>query len=257
MDKYGLIGRKLSHSYSKIIHEEIYRMLGINATYDLIEVEEFELKTLIDKLRNGEYKGFNVTIPYKEKILEYVDYVDDAVKNIKAANTIYIKDGKVCATNTDYLGFIEELKFFNIGLTNRTGLILGSGGASKAVAYALDMIKAKYHIVSRTKRLDNITYSELDNVKYSYIINTTPVGMYPNVDSSPLDEKYAAKASVIIDLIYNPKNTKLMGYNQNSYNGLMMLLNQAIKAEEKWQGEILNLDIDQLLEKIKEVIYCV
>ena len=141
--KFGLIGEKLSHSYSKVIHEEVFKENNINASYDLIETKEEGLKDLIEKLRKGEYLGFNVTIPYKEKIMQYLDQIDEDADQIKAVNTIYIKDGIVHGTNTDYLGFIESIHHHSINLKSKKCMVLGTGGASKAICYSLDLLKAR------------------------------------------------------------------------------------------------------------------
>lgn len=249
MNKYGLLGEKLSHSYSKIIHEYFFECNNINASYDLIEVKESKLKEMIDKIRNKEYLGYNVTIPYKEKVIPYLDELTDAAKEIKAVNTIYMLDGKVIGDNTDYLGFIDELGYLDIDIKDKTVYVLGSGGASKAICYALKLLQANPLIVSREKS-KGITYDELSSIdSFDLIVNTTPVGMYPNVDGVVLEKEILEKANVCIDLICNPKITKFMEYCKNAYNGIYMLIYQALHAQYLWGNDI-EFNIEELYQKL-------
>lgn len=253
MDKYALLGEKLSHSYSPLIQNKLFKVKNIDASYSLYELKEDELKEALDKLRNGLYKGYNVTIPYKEKVIKYLDYITPHAKEIGAVNTVYFKDGKLCGDNTDYYGFTLELKDLGINPKGKDTYILGTGGASKAIRKALIDLGANIYLVSRTKNPDTITYDMLSDRKLDIIVNTTPLGMYPNVDASPLKEDIARNASVIVDIIFNPKETLLMKYNKNSYNGLKMLFYQAAKAQDIWLGEI-NYPKD-ILEELEKEIY--
>ncbi|HRF70979.1 MAG TPA: hypothetical protein PKV66_06085 [Candidatus Pelethenecus sp.] len=133
MKKYGLLGEKLSHSYSPTIHNFIFESLNIEASYTLLEVKEEELNSYIEALRNNEYHGFNVTIPYKKTILKYLDFIDAKAETIGSVNTVYLKDGKVCGTNTDYDGFLETIVYHNLDVKHKNCYILGTGGASLAV----------------------------------------------------------------------------------------------------------------------------
>lgn len=256
MDKYALLGYPLSHSYSPLIHNEMFKQKNINATYELLEIKEDKLEDAIESLKNGTYKGFNVTIPYKVKIIDYVDELTDHAKSIGSVNTLYLRDGKVVGDNTDYYGFIEELKYYNINPKGMNVYILGTGGASLAVNKALIDMGANTIFVSRTKKNNTITYSELNELSdIDMIVNTTPVGMYPNVSLSPIDEETALKAKVIVDIIFNPSTTKLMSYNKNSYNGLLMLLYQADKAEDIWLNKSFKIDENRVLNKIRGELY--
>ena len=253
--KFGLIGEKLSHSYSPLIHNLLFKLKGINATYDLIEVTENELEKIVNKVRNYEYQGFNVTIPYKVKIMDYLDVIDAPAAKIGAVNTIYMRDGLIHGTNTDYFGFIDELRFYNINVFNKDVYVLGNGGASKACVKALEDLSANVKIVSRTKTDNTITYDELANIKkIDVIVNTTPVGMYPNNSESPISKIIADKALLIVDIIFNPSQTLLMSYNKNSYNGLMMLIKQAAKSEDIWLKKEYDLDYNEIYNQIKEMI---
>jgi shikimate dehydrogenase len=251
MNKYGLLGKKLSHSYSKKLHNIIFKLLNSNDSYDLLEIEENELNDTINLIKNKEYSGFNVTIPYKELVIPYLDILTDSAKEIKAVNTIYLKDGLVCGDNTDYIGFSNMLKKYDLVKKDKIYYILGSGGASKAVRYALKKLGLKYFIVSRKNEDSFISYNDLDINNDSIIINTTPLGMYPNILASPLDEASSKKAFAIVDLIFNPKKTLLMSYNKNSYNGLYMLVSQGIESENLWKN-IKIKDEDFIYNKLME-----
>lgn len=247
MNKYGLIGDNVKYSYSKVIHESFYKKFNIDAQYDLISVEQCELKEVVNKIRNKTYLGFNVTVPYKSEILKYVDKVSDSVLKLNSCNTLKLVDGKVIADNTDVYGFEMLLNYFDIKLNNT--FILGSGGSSKSVQYVLDKLNVKYDVISRNTQL-NYKFLE-NNINNHAIINTTPIGMYPDTDKSVVSQLVAAKSSCIVDLIYNPKETLLMSYNKKSFNGLVMLVYQAVKSFEIWTT--INVDKNLIEEIIKEL----
>ena len=248
MNRYGLLGHKLSHSLSPVIHNYLFKKNNIDGIYELIEIEEEMLPLYVEKVRNGTYIGLNVTIPYKEKIIPYLDELSQASLAIGAVNTIYLKDGKVIGDNTDYLGFIDELNEYNINVKDKNVYILGSGGASKAISYAMKILGANPIIVSRDNSI-GITYDELKDIKhYSLIINTTPVGMYPNCDKEILDKDTVLKSDLCVDIICNPKVTKLLEYAKEGYNGILMLVFQAIRAEILWQEKEIKYDLKELLE---------
>lgn len=247
MNKFGLIGSNVKYSYSKIIHEYFYKEFNIEAQYDLISCGEENLEEIVNKLRNNEYSGFNVTVPYKEKILKYVDEVSDSVEKLNACNTLKLVNGKIVADNTDVYGFEMLLKYFDIKLNDT--FVLGSGGSSKSICYILDKYNIKYEVISRSGK-SNYKYLKQNFMKHA-IINTTPIGMYPNVKESILDKDLTSKASCIIDLIYNPNQTLLMSYNTNSYNGLVMLVYQAVKSFEIWNDKIIEPKL--INEIIKEI----
>ena len=253
--KFGLLGEHLTHSYSPLLHKELFKLKNIDATYELIEIKENEIKDYINKIRTGEYSGFNVTIPYKKEVMKYLDVIDDAACEIGAVNTIYMRDGVVCGTNTDYFGFIEELKYYNIDVKNRSCLVLGTGGASLAASKALLDLGAEVKFVSRKPVDGQLSYQDLEKTDLDIIVNTTPVGMYPNIDNSPLTKEVAARANVIVDIIFNPQVTKLMSYNKNSYNGLMMLLMQGAKSEDIWLNKTYDINYKEIYKKLEEVVY--
>ena len=249
MNRYGLLGHKLGHSQSKVIHEYLFEKSNIDAEYDLIELEEFELETQINKIREGIYCGYNVTIPYKEKVIPFLDELTDSAKEINAVNTIYISNGLLIGDNTDYLGFIDELNLYGIDVSGKDVYVLGSGGASKAIIYALRKLSANPIVVSRDNS-KGITYRQLNEIEhFDLIVNTTPVGMYPNVNGEVLSKEIVSKADYCIDLICNPKVTKFLEYAKVGYNGIYMLIFQAIHAEHKWQKEI-SYDLEELYNKM-------
>lgn len=265
MEFYGLVGEKLSHSLSPDIHKEIFKQLNIEGAYRLFEIAKENIGDLSKSLRTLSIKGVNVTIPYKEIVMGYLDEISREAKEIGAVNTIFNKKGQLIGYNTDYYGFKYMLEDKNIIIKGKKITVLGTGGASKAViAYLLDEEALEINLVSRTKkelytdesRIKVITYEELDYVLGDIIINTTPVGMYPNNDDSPVSEDIIKKYDVLVDLIYNPLETEFlkMGIKNNKITcgGLMMLVGQAIKAEEIWQER--SIDKKVILDIYKRLI---
>ena len=249
MNRYGLLGHKLGHSQSKVIHEFFFKTNSIDATYDLIEIEENEIENKIQLVKTGYYQGLNVTVPYKEKVIKYLDELSSSAKEIGAVNTIYLKDGLLIGDNTDYLGFIDELNYLGIDLNDKQVYVLGSGGSSKAICYALKTLNANPIVVSRDVN-KGITYEMLNEINnIPLIVNTTPVGMYPNVDGEILHKEIVMKADVCIDLICNPKITKFLSYSNKGYNGIYMLIYQALHAEKLWGNDI-KINILDLYEKL-------
>ena len=251
MKKYGLLGEKLSHSYSPTIHNFIFESLNIEASYTLLEVKEEELNSYIEALRNNEYHGFNVTIPYKKTILKYLDFIDAKAETIGSVNTVYLKDGKVCGTNTDYDGFLETIVYHNLDVKHKICYILGTGGASLAVRQVIQDLQGIPYSVSRTPKGEQISYQELEEKEIDLLINTTPVGMYPNLDVSPVSKDVARKAKEVIDIIFNPQQTQLLKDAESDKNGLHMLIMQAIRAESIWQQKEIQISISDLLENLE------
>ncbi len=257
MRRYAIIGHPVQQSKSPILHQMIARFENRELEYELMDVKNpLDLKHLIHLLRIKTYQGYNVTIPYKEIVMSYVDELSPKAKAIGAVNTLYLKDGKVYGDNTDYDGFIEL--FQSVPKKDHSKvIILGSGGAAKAVFLALKEMRYHPVVVSRNKHQDDhftkiITYDELNPKDYDIIINCTPVGMFPNINQSPLEQVFI-KDRTVIDLIYKPKITRLMSYAKNAYNGIDMLIHQAIKAQSLWEGYSIKLNTKQL-NYIKEVL---
>ncbi len=245
--KYGLIGKSLSHSKSKEIHELLSRY-----EYNLRNIDEIELSSFF-KDRN--FKGINVTIPYKETSMKYLDEIDDLAKEIGAVNTIVNRNGRIIGYNTDYLGFNYSINKFGINLKNKKVLILGSGGASKMLQKFLhDKGVKDFVVISRSGE------NNYNNIKkfydYNVIINATPIGMYPNNMESKINLENFTKLEAVIDLIYNPLNTKLIidakKLKIKTMSGLLMLVAQAFYAAEFFLDEKLDESlIDKIYNKLK------
>ena len=257
MEFYGLLGEKLSHSLSPKIHKLILDELNLEGSYKLFEVERENLKDFSKGLKVLKIKGVNVTIPYKQDIMKYLDNISKEALRIGAINTIVLKENKLYGYNTDYYGFGYMLDAHNIDINNKIAVILGNGGATKAVLhYLLDNKISKIYIVSRDPKANNefkenrvkvIGYEKLKEIKGDILINSTPVGMYPKVDESPVSSDIINGFSVLVDLIYNPLETKFLSYgralNKVTVGGLYMLVGQAVKAEEIWQNMKINKEV--------------
>jgi len=242
--RFALLGKKLGYSYSQIIHNAIFDICRIDASYELLEIPEDK----IDKFfLSGEYKnydGLNVTIPYKTVPLKYCSLTEE-VKNIGAANTIDTKNNT--AYNTDHSGFIKTLESCVSEIKGKKACILGGGGAAKACEYALRSNGAEVIKILRSETIPG--------EKFDILINATPVGMFPDIDDCRVTQADIEKFDVVIDLIYNPPETKLLKMAEDmgkiTQNGLTMLIYQAIFANEIWQGKKLNI-ADEVIEIIKK-----
>ena len=233
--KCGLLGRKLSHSYSPQIHS----YLG-DYSYDLFEKEPEELE---DFLRNGDFTGLNVTIPYKKEVIPYLDDLSPVAKKMGAVNTIVRRaDGTLFGHNTDYFGFCSMVKKSGLDVNGKKVLVLGSGGASNTAVAALDELGAKVIVISRTGE------NNYENLSRHYdarvIVNTTPVGMYPNTGSTPVELDSFDDLEGVLDVIYNPQRTLLLldaeNLNIPTENGLWMLVAQAKESAEYFLGSQLD-----------------
>jgi len=243
MATYGLIGKNIDYSFSRNFFTEKFKKESLNHQYvnfDIDNIEEF--CNIIEKTQN--LKGLNVTIPYKEEILPYLSEIDSEAEKIGAVNTIKIKkNGNLIGYNTDHYGFAMALQEF-FPMANKTALILGSGGASKAIKYVLETLQFEFQTVSRKSNDESITYEDLSEeiIKdHSLIINCTPLGTHPNVDQCPkIPYHYISKEHVLFDLVYNPRVTEFMkrGFTQGASvtNGLKMLEQQALKAWSIWNS---------------------
>lgn len=229
--KYGLIGEKLSHSYSSDIHS----MISGNS-YELMELKEEELA---DFFKKKEFKGINVTIPFKEKVIPFLDRLDPTAERIGSVNTIVNEDGCLVGYNTDEDGFIRMMKRCDIRVKGKKVLILGSGGTAKTVKDALVLLGAKeIYIVSRNPKVGCISYTQAESrFDIQIIVNTTPCGMFQDYDEiPPLDLKCFPYLETCVDAIYNPLKTRfLLEAKQRGIqivSGLSMLTEQACTAEE-------------------------
>ena len=233
--KYGLIGEKLGHSFSKDVHG----MLS-DYNYELCEIPKEELSDFMTK---ADFTAINVTIPYKEAVIPYLSYISEEAKKIGAVNTIVKRDGKLYGYNTDFFGMSAQINKMRLNLKGRKTVILGTGGTSKtAKAVAESMGASPILVVSRTKKDGVIDYSELmeEHLDAEIIINTTPVGMYPANDGCPIDVTRFTNLVGVVDAIYNPIRTKLvldaLEMGATSEGGLYMLVAQAVYASEIFLG---------------------
>lgn len=247
MRQFGLIGKTLSHSFSKNYFTEKFKKENIkNCAYDLYELAHVsELKHLIKNNKN--LRGLNVTIPYKNDVIPLLDELDSRAKKIGAVNVIKItKEKKLIGYNSDYYGFKNSLKKW-LGNKSIKALVLGTGGASKAVVVALEDLEISFLQISRTASKTTINYKSLNSNREIYeshqlIINTTPLGMHPKVDASPdLQYKWLTSSHYLYDLVYNPEETIFMKKGKEKgaqvKNGLEMLILQAEKSWEIWNRE--------------------
>lgn len=245
--KYGLLGKKLGHSYSKMIHEQ----LGGYA-YELFEREDAG-KFLMDEA----FSGINVTIPYKETVIPYCAELSELARTIGSVNTIVKRtDGTLYGDNTDAYGFLYLLKKHSVDPMGKKAIVLGSGGASKTVCAMLKKLGAReVVIISRSGENNYRNLSKHYDCKI--IVNTTPVGMYPHCKESPIDLAYFTECEAVMDLIYNPARTELLlqadALKIKNGNGLPMLVAQAKQACELFmQREIPERKIDEITEKIEK-----
>ena len=245
MEKYGLIGYPLKHSFSKGYFNEKFASENIDAEYVNFEIPSIELfKDVIDQ--NPNLKGLNVTIPYKEQVIPYLDDLSPDARKIGAINVIKIihepkGKTKLVGYNSDIIGFVESIEPLLLP-EHKKALILGTGGASKAVFHGLQKLGIEAKFVSRTAKFGMFTYEELTKEimeEYKVIVNCTPVGMFPHVDECPdIPYQYLTPEHLLYDLLYNPNTTLFMKKGEEegavTKNGLEMLLLQAFAAWEIW-----------------------
>ena len=241
MRKFGLIGRNISYSFSRNYFSEKFLREGISGSY-----ENFDLKNISEfpavLKENPELKGLNVTIPYKEEIIPFLDSLDPVASEIGAVNTIKLEaSGKLIGYNTDYFGFAEALKPY-LEEHHKKALILGTGGASKAIAYALKTLDIEYKFVSRKASEEKLSYEELNEQmlkEYTLLVNCSPLGTFPKIEEHPkIPFQHLTRNHLIFDLIYNPPQTRFMelAIDQGAtvVNGQKMLEMQAEKAWDIW-----------------------
>lgn len=245
MQKYGLIGYPLTHSFSQGFFNEKFTAERIDAEYVNFEIPSIkQFHAVIDS--NPTLSGLNVTIPYKEQVIPYLDQLDETAKAIGAVNVIkFYRDRsklKLKGYNSDVIGFTRSIEG-HLETHHTKALVLGTGGASKAVAYALKQLNIEYKFVSRNPLWNELSYSDLSEQimgEYTVIVNTTPLGMFPKVDACPeIPYGFLTEKHLLYDLLYNPNETKFMKLGRlrgaKVLNGLEMLLLQAYAGWEIWQ----------------------
>jgi shikimate dehydrogenase len=254
----GLTGYPIGHSLSPKIHTAALKACGLQGDYSLFPIHPDDkqgLKDLLARISSGEVTGLNVTIPHKQNVIEFVDELTPTAKAIGAVNTIYSKEGKLVGDNTDASGFLSDLKtFLGDSPLNFSALVLGAGGSARAVVYAL--LNDGWTVTIAARRIEQaqelaaqfktanaagLNFQTFNFSTFNLIINTTPLGMSPNIDQSPLSEKAAfSPGTMIYDLVYNPRETKFVkdarAQGLSATTGLGMLINQAALAFELWTG---------------------
>ncbi|MDA9622401.1 shikimate dehydrogenase [Flavobacteriaceae bacterium] len=240
--KYGLIGKNINYSFSKkYFNDKFFKENITNCSYENYDLQS--IKDFKNIIKDDAIKGLNVTIPYKEEIIELVNKIDPIAKKIGAINTIKIHDKDIIeGYNTDYIGFVMSLK--NIISNQKKALVLGTGGASKAIIFGLNSIGVKSTIVSRDKREGVISYSELSKKvieENTIIINCTPLGTFPEVQECPkIPFEFLSSNHICYDLIYNPEKTKFLLESEKMgatiINGKKMLENQANESWKIWNS---------------------
>lgn len=248
--EYGCIGEKLGHSFSKEIHNAL-----TDYQYELKELRKEEVTAFMTE---HNFKAINVTIPYKETVIPFLDFVSDEASKIGAVNTIVNKDGKLYGYNTDFFGMKSLIERTGIEIKNKTVAILGGGGTSKTATAVSEFLGAKaIYKVSRTEKDGFITYDELYNMSDSIdvIINTTPVGMYPNIYASAIEVEKFRNLSGVVDAVYNPLRSKLvydaLKNGVKAVGGLYMLVAQAAAAVERFIDTVVSVeDIEKVFLKI-------
>ena len=244
--KYGLIGERLGHSFSKEVH-------GLLSDYEY-EIREIERDELDGFMRRADFKAINVTIPYKEAVIPYLSYISEEAKLIGSVNTVVNRDGKLYGYNTDFHGMTALINKMRLSITGKKTVILGTGGTAKtATAVAKHLGADPIITVSRTKRDGVIDYAELyrEHTDAEIVINTTPVGMYPDNFSSPIDVSRFTGLKGVIDAVYNPIRTALvvdaLEMSVKAEGGLYMLVAQAVYASEIFLG------VKYPLEKLSKI----
>ena len=248
--RYGLIGEKLGHSFSKIIHEQL-----ADYTYDLIPLAKDELAPF---MQAKEFSALNVTIPYKEAVIPFLDEINENAKAIGAVNTITNRNGHLCGYNTDFSGFKYLLEKNDIRVTGKKVLVLGKGGASKAIIAVLKALDAAEILTVYYKDApDTITYEQCYALHSDaeVIVNTTPVGMFPKSEGCPIDVSRFPKLEGIADAVYNPLRTRLVLEGEKrgikSAGGLEMLVAQAKYAVEIFLDTVIpDTKIDEICQTL-------
>ena len=250
--KYGLIGEKLGHSFSKTVHSKI-----ADYDYELLEIGKEEIDSLFKK---RDFLGINITIPYKQIVMPYLDFISDEAKSIGAVNTVVNKNGKLYGYNTDFFGLKALIEKNNIEILGKTVLILGSGGTSKtANAVCKSMSAKEIYIVSRSGENGTVSYDAAKKIKAEVIINTTPCGMYPKNYETPIDLSAFVNLEAVVDVVYNPLKTALVLSAEkkgiNAVGGLYMLYIQAVKAAELFlEKEITNNVFSKILNEKQNLV---
>lgn len=238
MKRYCVVGQKLPHTLSPRIHARYFELCGLQGEYTVCEIADGDFDRAKERL--AAYDGFNVTVPYKTRVMALVDDLSDEARHIGAVNTVVNKDGIFCGYNTDPFGFGDMLARAQIDARGKDCVILGSGGASKALAHYLDGVGARVKIASRNPVGAQIGYADLVGMRGYLVINATPSGMFPDVDGCPIEEEAMRGFDCAADIVYNPTYTRFLQtaikLGKVAAGGLGMLTAQAVKSQSIWQN---------------------
>lgn len=248
---YGVIGNPVGHSLSPLLHNTAFRELGIPGIYVPFKVDGDPIRFVRDFAPDLGLKGVSITIPHKEAVWGEIAELDTLTKNIGAVNTLSYRDGKWHATNTDAIAAADALEAEAKSLAGKNVVILGAGGAARAAAFGIKARGAEIFVLNRTReRAESlaracggraISFAEMRSTKIDAIVNTTPIGMHPNVDASPLEKDQIPKGSIVFDTVYNPLRTKLLNLAAErgckTVEGWTMFLGQGIRQFELWTGK--------------------
>ncbi|MFQ5648422.1 MAG: shikimate dehydrogenase [bacterium] len=272
MIRLAVVGNPLSHSLSPVLHQHLLEQIGLEGKYEKRQVEANALLPTLQEMKHEGYLGFNVTIPFKQSILVHLDQVEDAARRINAVNTVRIA-GKMCSgINTDASGFVRALEYRGVEIEQASAVVLGAGGAARAVVFSLihngiaeltllsrtlSTASALVHEVQQRLEFDAIQVKAWADAEISrqarssqILINTTPVGMWPHVDSSPFAFDFDARGLTVVDLVYNPLTTRFLqaarAAGARTVDGLDMFIFQGVEALQFWLQEILDFDYREL-----------
>ncbi|MCX7820886.1 MAG: shikimate dehydrogenase [Brevinematales bacterium] len=274
---YCIFGNPVKHSFSPYIHNAAFRKLQINSVYLAFEVEN--IGEAMKSVKTLNIKGCSITIPFKSEVMNYLDEVSDIAKLIGAVNTVINENNRLYGTNTDAYGFYKSLSN-EIDITDKNIAVFGSGGSARAGIFSLFYYgkPAKVFIIARNKekreiikeeiissfkkigknienRLVTLELKEWKDIEADVIVNTTPLGMFPDIDNSIIDKSEIPEGKVVMDIVYNPVKTKFLGYaeerNCSIINGLEMLLQQGMKQFEIWTGT--NAPEDVMREELNKI----
>lgn len=274
MEKYTLIGHPLGHSMSPFIHDELFKISGIEASYDCTDIAPETFADRMNELKA--LNGYNITIPYKRDIIPYCDVLDETAKRYNSVNCVHNIDGKAVGYNTDCEGFLLSVKAKNLNLSGKV-LLVGCGGVGRMMAIEAALHGAELTIgiipeaaqaaAALTEEIHflrpdcKVSVKPIDTVTGSFdlIVNASPVGMYPKVDACPVSVELIGTCKGVFDAVYNPVKTKIIqiaeSFGKTAVNGTAMLVYQAVKAHEIWNGSSYTAEqVQNIIDKTNEII---
>ncbi len=273
--KLGVIGAKLGHTASPAIHEKFFRIMHMQGhEYGVLEMDRNNIRWELQRLHDEGYTGANVTIPYKLDVMPFLTDISREARIIGAVNTIHFTNEGTFGYNTDYYGFGRSLDHAGIDPAHKHCVVLGSGGGARAIIqYLADQNAASITVVSRNPHTktefdsfaealgaETIDYGQFERGGYGdLLVNCTPVGMFPDVNGCPVSEERIAKFPAVVDIVYNPKETKILQIARRHgacvLNGMYMLVAQAIGSEEVWMGRDIESSVIEKIAKEMESYY--